>query len=306
MGCGNEISKWDDNAVQDSLAGKNTGIETVPKEILVEVMPAVEAAKEDFHRAIEETGRQELAEERAVKDEANPEYQAKLQTIVKLEVEGGEHQVLIRGFDASRINNEDVARAQVLFPAIITQTTKEITYTGKIPGSEMDARGKIWAGVEKWDVKEGKGMFEVNRHTPEQVLGVIKSEDELTSRQRDKLTQAQMDSQLHANFHTIYEILFTDEDRVEGVERICYEATEKDPNWAQKVSEYAGQKAEEGRNDEVFCEFGMRLMTDIRTSPDKPSKLEELNPELYSFIKDRLERLSRLSDTLGLKLDIRQ
>lgn len=66
MGCGNEKSKWDDNAVQDSLAGKNTGIETIPKEILEGVMPAVEVAQEQ--RTIEclqenvENSRKELIE----------------------------------------------------------------------------------------------------------------------------------------------------------------------------------------------------------------------------------------------------
>jgi len=44
MGCGNEISDWDDKAVQDSLAGKNT--EPDPK-ILEETMPEVEKAIEE-------------------------------------------------------------------------------------------------------------------------------------------------------------------------------------------------------------------------------------------------------------------
>ena len=44
MGCGNEISDWDDKAVQDSLAGKNT--EPDPK-ILEETMPEVERAIEE-------------------------------------------------------------------------------------------------------------------------------------------------------------------------------------------------------------------------------------------------------------------
>lgn len=46
MGCGAEKSKWDDKAVQDSLAGKNTGIETMPKEILEGVMLAIQAKDE--------------------------------------------------------------------------------------------------------------------------------------------------------------------------------------------------------------------------------------------------------------------
>lgn len=68
----------------------------------------------------------------------------------------------------------------------------------------------------------------------------------------------------------------------------------------EEVSPYAGRSAKEGRNDEIFCEFGMRFMTCVKRSGQK--KLEKLNPELYSFIKDRLERLSRLSEALGLKI----
>jgi len=41
MGCGNEISEWDDNAVKDSMAGKNTGLDPT---ILKETMPAVREA----------------------------------------------------------------------------------------------------------------------------------------------------------------------------------------------------------------------------------------------------------------------
>jgi len=41
MGCGAEISDWDDKAVQDSMAGKNTNLD--PK-MLAEVMPQVKAA----------------------------------------------------------------------------------------------------------------------------------------------------------------------------------------------------------------------------------------------------------------------
>lgn len=108
-----------------------------------------------------------------------------------------------------------------------------------------------------------------------------KSEDELTPREKDKLTQDQMDTQLHWNFHTIYNILFTDEDRVE-VERICEERNQVYPNWEEEVSPYAERSAKEERNDEVFCEFGMRFMTCVKRSDQK--KLEKLNPELYSFI----------------------
>ena len=48
MGCGAEISDWDDKAVQDSMAGKNTDFD--PK-ILAETMPQVREAME--HRCIE-------------------------------------------------------------------------------------------------------------------------------------------------------------------------------------------------------------------------------------------------------------
>ena len=41
MGCGAEVSDWDDKAVQDSMAGKNTDLD--PK-MLAEVMPQVKAA----------------------------------------------------------------------------------------------------------------------------------------------------------------------------------------------------------------------------------------------------------------------
>ena len=267
-------------------------------------MPAIEQAKEDYQRAVEETGREDLTKERAEKDEKDPEYQARVQEVLKLNVEGGDHQVLIKGFDASRIDNVDTARIQALFPAIVSQTAKEMEFTGKLPALEMDARGRIGATVENWHQKEGGATGEFYKHTAEMKFG--KSEDGLTPTQKRELTQEQMNTQLHWNFHTIYEILFTDEDRVEGVERICYENSQIRPGWEDRVSDYAGEKAREGRNDEVFCEFGMRFMTDIKTSSGKPSDLEGLNPELYSFIKDRLERLSRLSDTLGLKLNIGQ
>ena len=262
-------------------------------------MPAIEAAEKDFHRAVEESGREDLARERAEKDEKDPEYQAKVQTATKLEIQGGDHQVLIKGFDVSRINNEDTAKVQALFPAIVSQTAKEMEFTGKLPPLEMDERGRIWATPEDWHQKEGRATGEFHKYTAEMKFG--KSEDELTPKQKDALTQQQMDTQLHWNFHTVHEILFTDDDRLE-VERICIEHSHTHPGWEKKVSEYAGKRAKEGRIDEVFCEFGRRFMTNIRTSPDKPTKLEGLNPELYSFIKDRLERLSRLSETLGLKI----
>ena len=213
---------------------------------------------------------------------------------------GEDHQVLIKGFNASRINNEDTARVQALFAPIVSQTTKGMGFTGKLPNLEMDERGKIWATAERWNVEEGRAIGEFNKHTAELKYG--KSEDELTPKDKDKLTQEQMNTQLHWNFHTIYNILFTDEDRVE-VERICEENSKIRPGWEGEISPTAEKGAREGRNDEVFCEFGTKFMTDVRRFPKEPTKFEKLNPKLYSFTKDRLERLNRLSEFLGLKIE---
>jgi len=298
--CQLDCSDEDDKMLDEA---RERGVVDWSPETYEECRDVIEQAREDFNRAIEEIGREDLTKEQAERDEKNPEYLAKLQETTGLKV-SEDHQLLIKGFNASRINNEDTARVQALFPAIVSQVAKEMEFTGKLPTLEMDERGKIQAKVETWNHEEGRAIGEFYRHTAE--MKFSKSEAELNPEQKDKLTQEQMDTQLHWNFHTIHNILFTDEDRVE-VERICYDNSQINPGWEEKVSEYAGEKAKEGRNDEVFCEFGTRLMTDVRPSTDespsnKPDTLRELNPELYDFTKDRLERLSRLSETLGLKI----
>lgn len=275
-------------------------VNSLSTETYERMMAEGEEAREDYQRAVEETERQELAEEQAAKDEADPEYQQKLQKTAELKV-GEDHQVLIKGFNASRIDSEGTVRIQALLPAIVSKATKEMEFTGELPALEMDERGRIWATVENWDQEEGGATGEFDKHTAE--MKFDKSEEELNAQQKDALTQQQMDTQLHWNFHTIHEILFTDEDRLE-VERICIEHSQTKPGWEKEVSEYAALRAKQGRIDEVFCEFGKRFMTDVRTSPDKPTKFEKLNPELYGLIKDRLERLSRLSEILGLKIGV--
>ena len=80
MGCGYEISKWEHDAVQDSLAGKNT--EPDPK-ILEETMPEVEKAIEE---RIEEVAEEKIDEriekgaEREAEKELTPEIVEKFFT----------------------------------------------------------------------------------------------------------------------------------------------------------------------------------------------------------------------------------
>ena len=59
MGCGDEKSKWDDNAVQDSLAGKNTELTPELKAEFERMMPEVERAREEkMERFIESSERE--------------------------------------------------------------------------------------------------------------------------------------------------------------------------------------------------------------------------------------------------------
>jgi len=291
---------WDteeDKRLSDEWAEKHAGNGYMPSPEIAEeierIAPELESTKEDFERAIEETRRKEFAEEQWEREEKNLEYKKRLQESIKVKV-SDEHSLLIKGFNVSRINNEDRARIQSLLPPIVSQVSEEMIYTGEFPYSRMTERGEIEIVLEKWSQRDGKAVGEFYKHPSELFFG--KREEELTLEEQEELQRIEMETQLHWNFHTIYNILFTDEDRVE-IEQICYEAFKNNPEWVKAISKYAAEMAEVERYDEVFCECGVKFIT-------QPTMLKKVNRQMYEFIGDRLARLSRLSDFLGLETKI--
>ena len=149
----------------------------LPTGIIEAEMPAIQPVKEDYQRALESVGRDDMAHERAERETKDPAYQERVSRWVELKT-GEDRSVTIRGFDASKRSNEEALRIQQSLPAIINQITKEVRYTDQLKDGAMTPSGEMEYTLEHWDVVIDKAAVFVHKHEAEMFFG--KNEENLT------------------------------------------------------------------------------------------------------------------------------
>jgi len=260
----------------------------LPTGIIEAEMPAIQPVKEDYQRALESVGRDDMAHERAERETKDPAYQERVSRWVELKT-GEDRSVTIRGFDASKRSNEEALRIQQSLPAIINQITKEVRYTDQLKDGAMTPSGEMEYTLEHWDVVIDKAAVFVHKHEAEMFFG--KNEENLTPRQQEKLKGEESHSQYHGNFHTVWEMgIATQEDKDAWTE-ICIAERMAGK---EEVTEYAEQKvSEDARFDEAFCEAGAKFML-------SPDELKDHSKEKYEFIREKMEHMEKFSKFLGI------
>ncbi|MHA1867607.1 MAG: hypothetical protein ACTSXD_06025 [Candidatus Heimdallarchaeaceae archaeon] len=289
MGCGNEISDWDDKAVQDSLAGKNTELD--PK-ILEETRLGVERTIEEKSREIENL--KQPREERAMRllegglseskeTHSSREMGKDVDTYKVFEV----CPIEVKNFSGSWLgSNKNIMDVMSKLPQIGLLIFEEVRYTGKVDVVK-DSEGKIGVVVgEATPEKSGRVSIKIGEHHPDDFKEQYPELDKLTPQEREqKMQQIETETFVHEYAEGVWRELTTLEERSQWRELHFQTMWEK--------GEFVTHRASDSPKED-FGECCAKFITE-------PEQLKQLDKNKYNFVKEFLSQLEKESQWLTEK-----